>query len=109
MIDFKKCAEETFANKIKNKFPVNDMRHEFSLLKGEIKELEDEVERFLHQEPFVGPFDNALQKEMADVAIFLINMAAMAGIDLEKAILDKIEYNKTRTYKKGTFTTDGNL
>ena len=39
-----------------------------------------------------------LAGEMADVALYLLQLAAVTGIDLEKAILDKIEVNKTREW-----------
>jgi NTP pyrophosphatase (non-canonical NTP hydrolase) len=36
--------------------------------------------------------------ELADVALYLLQLASVTGIDLEKAILDKIEVNKTREW-----------
>lgn len=39
-----------------------------------------------------------LAGELADVALYLLQLASIAGIDLEKAILDKIEVNKTREW-----------
>ena len=39
-----------------------------------------------------------LAGELADVALYLLQLAAITGIDLEKAILEKIEINKTRTW-----------
>ena len=98
MIDLKSCTEATFKNKVENGFPIDDLNHEFKLLKGEIDELQDELQLFLENGD-----SKELSKEMADVAIFLINLAKMADVDLEQAILDKINYNKTRKYKKGTF------
>ncbi|HSA99188.1 MAG TPA: nucleotide pyrophosphohydrolase [Anaerolineales bacterium] len=37
-----------------------------------------------------------LASELADVSLYLLQLASVTGIDLEKAILDKIEINKTR-------------
>ena len=39
-----------------------------------------------------------LAGELADVALYLLQLASITGIDLEKAILDKIEVNKKREW-----------
>jgi NTP pyrophosphatase (non-canonical NTP hydrolase) len=39
-----------------------------------------------------------LAGELADVALYLLQLASVTGIDLEQAILDKIEVNKTREW-----------
>jgi len=39
-----------------------------------------------------------LAGELADVALYLLQLASISSIDLEKAILDKIEINKTREW-----------
>ncbi|HKI52907.1 MAG TPA: MazG-like family protein [Anaerolineales bacterium] len=39
-----------------------------------------------------------LGAELADVALYLLQLAAVSEIDLEKAILNKIEVNKKRTW-----------
>ena len=39
-----------------------------------------------------------LSGELADVALFLLQLASVTEINLEQAILDKIEINKTRTW-----------
>lgn len=39
-----------------------------------------------------------LAGELADVALYLLQLASVSGIDLEQAILDKIEVNKTREW-----------
>jgi len=41
-----------------------------------------------------------LAGELADVALYLLQLASVTGIDLEKAILDKIEINKTREWDR---------
>jgi NTP pyrophosphatase (non-canonical NTP hydrolase) len=41
-----------------------------------------------------------LAGELADVALYLLQLASVTGIDLEKAILDKIEVNKTREWDR---------
>ena len=39
-----------------------------------------------------------LAGELADVALYLLQLASVTGIDLEQAILDKIEVNKSRQW-----------
>ncbi len=39
--------------------------------------------------------------ELADVMIWCMDMADYYGIDLESAILTKMEFNRTRPYKHG--------
>ena len=39
-----------------------------------------------------------LAGELADVALYLLQLASVTGIDLEKAIVDKIEINKSREW-----------
>jgi NTP pyrophosphatase (non-canonical NTP hydrolase) len=41
-----------------------------------------------------------LAGELADVALYLLQLASVTGIDLEQAILDKIEVNKTREWDR---------
>jgi NTP pyrophosphatase (non-canonical NTP hydrolase) len=42
-----------------------------------------------------------LPTELADVVIRVADLSAALGIDLEAAILRKMAYNKTRTYRHG--------
>ena len=41
----------------------------------------------------------ALAQELADVTLYLLQIASLAGIDLEQAVLDKLAYNYTRTWE----------
>lgn len=40
----------------------------------------------------------ALAGELADVSLYLLQLASLTGIDLEQAILDKLEVNYKRTW-----------
>ncbi len=42
----------------------------------------------------------ALASELADVALYLLQIAILSGIDLEQAILDKLRLNYGRTWDK---------
>ena len=39
-----------------------------------------------------------LASELADVALYLLQLAAVSGIDLEAAIMDKLKINATREW-----------
>ena len=39
-----------------------------------------------------------LADELADVALYLLQIASIAGIDLEQAILNKLDFNYRRTW-----------
>jgi NTP pyrophosphatase (non-canonical NTP hydrolase) len=41
---------------------------------------------------------NALAGELADVALYLLQLADLTGIDLEQAILDKLAFNYNRDW-----------
>lgn len=41
-----------------------------------------------------------LGSELADVTLYLLQLASASGIDLEEAVLRKIEINKARTWDK---------
>lgn len=45
---------------------------------------------------------SGLAEELADVALYLLQIASIAGIDLEKAILMKLERNYGREWDKKT-------
>jgi NTP pyrophosphatase (non-canonical NTP hydrolase) len=42
-----------------------------------------------------------IKEELADIVIRVFDIAAAEGIDLEKAIKEKHEYNKTRPFRHG--------
>jgi NTP pyrophosphatase (non-canonical NTP hydrolase) len=42
-----------------------------------------------------------LSSELADAALYLLQLASISDIDLEQAILDKLEVNKTREWDQG--------
>lgn len=42
-----------------------------------------------------------LAGELADVALYLLQLASISGIDLEEAILEKLAQNKNRRWDQG--------
>lgn len=56
------------------------------------------LEHFQWKEQLMNP--QAFASELADVALYLMQIASLSGIDLEQAILDKLETNYKRTWDK---------
>jgi NTP pyrophosphatase (non-canonical NTP hydrolase) len=54
------------------------------------------LEHFQWQEQPVDPA--ALAGELADVALYLLQLASLSGIDLEQAILEKLADNQRREW-----------
>lgn len=59
---------------------------------GEVLELLQWQDHPAHEE--------ALADELADVALYLLQLASIGGIDLEQAVLDKLEQNYQRTWNE---------
>ncbi|MBU0707504.1 hypothetical protein KKG41_03995 [Patescibacteria group bacterium] len=90
MINFKKLQKEIIDNKIAKGFNITDIPMEFRYTRGELDEAEQAYKKKL---PDLG-------EELADVIIYLLGMAEILKIDLEKEIINKIDKNKKREYKK---------
>lgn len=59
------------------------------------------LEHFQWRDAAPGEVDRAaLASELADVALYLLQIASLSGIDLEQAILDKLRLNYGRTWDK---------
>ncbi len=90
MVDLKKLQKEIFKNKVEKGFNTKDVNFEFGLTYGELAEAFDAYRKKL---PGLG-------EELADVAIYLMGLSEMLGIDLEDEIVKKVEKNRQRSYKK---------
>ena len=90
MIDLKQKQKEVYENKVNHGFNVTDLNMEFCLAYGELGEA---YMAWLKQKEDLG-------EELADVAIYLLGIAEILGIDLETEIVNKMEKNKKRVYKK---------
>ena len=77
-------------NKVKHGFNTTNVEREFLLLSGEVSEA---YLAWLRKE-------DGLDLELADIAIYLRGVAEMNGIDLEDAILRKMDINEKRKYKE---------
>ena len=76
MIDFKALQKAVYDNKVAHGWNVTNIHEEFCLLQTEITEA---YHAYFHETP------EAFAEELADVAIYLMGMAEIAGVDLETA------------------------
>ncbi len=89
MVDLNKIQKEIYKNKVEKGFNVTDINKEFCLAYGELGEA---YEAWRKKKDDLG-------EELADVAIYLLGLSEILGIDLEKEILHKIYKNSKREYK----------
>ena len=90
MIDLKQLQKDVYQNKINHGFNVTDLNMEFCLAYGELAEA---YSAWLKKKDDLG-------EELADVAIYLMGISEILGIDLEQEIQNKIKKNAKRIYKK---------
>lgn len=99
-MDLRDIQREAWANKLAKGFNTTDVPLEFCLLTEEIGEA------FSAWRKQHGDYAG----ELADIAIFLVSVAEMTGIDLQSAVEAKLAQNAARTYRtlsNGTFVKEG--
>lgn len=84
----KEMQKEIFQNKLDKGFNVTDVNMEFCLLYGEVAEAYEAWRKKAN-----------IGEELADIAIYLIGLSEILGIDLESEIEKKTAINKDRVYK----------
>ena len=89
MTDLKKLQKEIYQNKVNKGFNITDINKEFCLTYGEVAEAYEAYRKK----------DEGLGSELADIAIYLLGISEILGIDLESEIERKIEINEKRQYK----------
>lgn len=89
MVDFKKLEADIMANR-KEKGFNNDIPSDFCRAYEELSEAFSKYNKG----------QDGVAEEFADVIIFLLGMSHTLGYDLEKELVNKIEKNKKRKYKK---------
>lgn len=69
----------------------------------ELSEVVEELRKPEAREYYIGDNDKpeGYGVEIADAIIRLLDLCAFKGIDIEKLILEKLEYNLTRGYRHG--------
>jgi NTP pyrophosphatase (non-canonical NTP hydrolase) len=90
MIDLNKLQKDVYKNKINKGFNVTNIHMEFCYIHEELAEAMHAYNKKL---PDLG-------EEIADVVIYILGLSEILGVDLEKELLNKIEKNKKREYKK---------
>lgn len=95
MIDLLQLQKRVYQNKIAKGFNVTDIYKEFCFIYGELSEA---CEAYLKKDD--------LGEELADVALYLIGLSELLGINLEEEIVCKMEKNEKRIYenKNGVLT-----
>ena len=88
MIDLPEIQKRVYQNKIAKGFNVTDIYMEFCYTYGELSEACD---------AYIKKKDD-LGEELADVALYLLGLSEILGINLENEILHKIEKNEKRQY-----------
>lgn len=94
-MEMKEMQKEIYQNKLNKGFNVTDVNMEFCLLYGEVAEAYDAWRK---KKTNIG-------EELSDIAIYLMGLSEILGIDLESEIEKKAAINKDRVYK----TVDGVL
>lgn len=89
-INLLELQKEVVRNKVEKGFNTTDIAQEFCRAYEELSEAYSKLNK---HEAGVG-------EEFADVIIFILGMAEILGIDLETEIINKIEKNKHRKYRK---------
>ena len=85
----KETQKEIYQNKLDKGFNVTDVNKEFCLLYGEVAEAYDAWRK---KKETVG-------EELADIAIYLMGLSEILGIDLESEIEKKVAVNRDRVYQ----------
>ena len=89
MIDLKKLQKDIYQNKVDKSFNVTDINKEFCLTYGEVAEA---YEAWRKKKDDLG-------EELADIAIYLLGLSEILGIELEDEIQKKVYKNSKREYK----------
>ena len=87
-MDIREMQKLVYENKLSKGFNTTNIEKEFCYLYGEL------AEAF---EAYIKKHDN-LAEELADVAIYLMGLSQIVGVDLQNEIEKKIEINKNREY-----------
>ena len=89
MVDLNKLQKDIYQNKVNKGFNITDINKEFCLTYGEVAEAYEAW----------GKKKDDLGEELADVAIYLLGLSEILGIDLEEEIQKKVYKNSKREYK----------
>ena len=88
-MDLREMQKVVYKNKVDKGFNVTDINKAFCLLYGEVAEA---YEAWIKKKEDLG-------EELADIAIYLLCLSEILGVDLTPEIENKIEINQEREYK----------
>ena len=88
-MDLSKTQKAVYQNKLDKGFNVTDINKEFCMLYGEVSEA---YEAWRKKKNNVG-------EELADIAIYLLGLSEILGIDLATEIEEKMKINLEREYQ----------
>ncbi len=89
-MELREMQQKIYENKLKHNFNITNVPLEFCLLEGELSEA---------FEAWIKKHDN-LGEELADVAIYLMGLSQIVGVDLQTEIEKKMKINEQREYIK---------
>lgn len=89
MVDLKNIQKDIFQNKLDKGFNTTDVNKEFCFTYGELSEAYDAYRKK----------KDDLGEELADVAIYLMGLSEMLGLNLEEEITKKVAKNEKRKYE----------
>lgn len=89
-MELRNIQKEVYQNKLNKGFNVTNVDREFCLLYGEVAEA---FESYRKKKDDVG-------EELADVAIYLLGLSEILGVDLQDEIENKMKKNEKRVYTK---------
>ncbi|MBQ8424874.1 MAG: hypothetical protein IJX17_02495 [Clostridia bacterium] len=87
-MNLEEMQKRVWQNKINHGFDLVNVEREFCLLYGEMGEA---------YEAYIKKHDN-LAEELADVAIYLLGLSGMVGVNLAEEIEKKMAINEKREY-----------
>ena len=88
-MDLSAVQKAVYKNKVDKGFNVTDVNVEFCLLYGEVAEA---YEAWKKKQDTVG-------EELADIAIYLLGLSEILGVDLASEIEKKMKINREREYE----------
>ncbi len=87
-MEIRSAQKLTWENKLAKGFNASEVPLEFCLLQGEVAEAFDAWRRSREN----------LGEELADIAIYVMSLAEMTGVDLQAAVEQKLAKNIKRQY-----------